>query len=298
MALHHEQTKIVERIIASLEQGVLPWRKQFVLSASRRGLPYNAVSGKAYTGLNVLQLLMRGYPIDGGWMTYKQAIACGGNVRKGERSTVIFYYQKLLDKKRTDEQGKPVHYMLCKSYLVFHLSQCDNINSDKLHRFPFVAAPIVIDRRNIEADRFVAATGAIIAIGDKPCYVPAIDQILMPEIGEHETPDAYYSTLFHELTHWTGPRLGRNQSTSRNSKVYGYEELIAELCACFTLPQFAMNNESNSVSYLNSWIKMLTETPAILVSAASAASTANMFLSAFSEGAGEDADESEVELAA
>lgn len=302
--MHHEQTKIVNAIIASLETGVLPWRKQYEASASRRGLPYNAISGKAYNGVNVIALLMKGYPIDGGWLTYKQAIAAGGNVRKGERSTVIFYYQKALDNKRTAENGKDTFYLLAKSYLVFHRSQCDNLDPKKLFQFPNAPAPVVTDGlRNIEADTFVANTGASINIKSDgyACYVPSIDKIFIHAIEQYVSPDAYYSTLFHELAHWTGPRLARNQSTNKNAKAYGYEELIAELCACFTLPQFGMNNVENSEKYLNGWIKILRETPQSLMTVASAASQANAFLNAFqpsSDAVEPDETEGATELAA
>lgn len=287
MALHAEQVKIVESIISSLENGVLPWRKQYEANGSKRGLPYNAKTGSAYSGINVLVLLMKGYPISGGWLTYKQAQDCGGNVMKGAKSTVIFYYQKCLDKKKTKESGKDVHFMLCKSYLVFHISQCENIDTSKLFKFPQeeIIAPRA-DMRNIQAELFVKATGAKITTKNEghACYIPALDMICIHEIESYESGAAYYSTLFHELGHWTGPRLKRDQSTAKNSKVYGKEELVAELCACFTLPQFGMNNLENNERYLGAWVKMLKETPAILMQAASAASTASAFLGAFQTG--------------
>jgi len=303
MALHHAQIAIVEKIIESLESGVLPWRKQYVASASRRGMPYNAVSGKAYRGINVVALLMRPFPIEGGWLTYKQAIACDGNVRQGEKSTVVFYYKKMKDVKKTKETGADCFYMLCKSYLVFHVSQCDNINNDKLFQFPQVA-PVAprSDMRNLEADKFVSATKATIRVRSdgSACYIPALDVIYLHEIEQYENSDAYYSTLFHELAHWTGPRLARKQSMQ--TKTYAFEELIAELCSCFTLPQFGMSNIASNERYLATWIAALRETPKILMQAASAASTANAFLNAFETGASVvaecDDDSEDIEQAA
>lgn len=288
--MHAEQTKIVERIIASLEQGVMPWRNQFKASRSQTGLPYNAISGASYRGFNVVALLMTGRPIDGGWLTYKQAIAAGGHVRKGERSTIIFYYSKMKkseDRKKIKE-GKDEYYLMAKSYLVFHLEQCESIDPEKLYQFGGKKRADVLDAsgRNPTADAFISATNAKIeytAATTKAAYYPLKDMVRMPLFEQFESVDAYYSIHLHELAHWTGPRLGRNVLNKFGDEKYAMEELIAELTSCFTLPQFGMNNEVNNAAYFDGWIKCLKETPAILTKVASEAAKANAFLNAFSQ---------------
>lgn len=292
--MHAEQQKIVDRVIAELEKGVLPWRKQFKASKSKQGLPYNAVSGASYRGFNIVALLMTGYPVDGGWLTYKQAIAAGGHVRKGEKSTIIFYYQRLA-KRDLNAKGEKQYFLMAKSYLVFHASQCDNLNPDKLHKFPAEdAAPIDHKARSAEADSFIAAIPAKINYSagvHTPCYIPSIDQIQMPLFEQYESADAFYSTSVHELTHWTGPRLKREFGKRFGDRQYAVEELVAELTVCFTLPQFGLNNEGKNLSYLANWIAALKETPSILTTVASEASKANAFMNAFSNGASaEDID--------
>lgn len=283
--MHPEQKKIVERIIGELERGVIPWRQQFKVSRSQTGLPYNAISGRPYSGFNVMVLLMTGRPIDGGWLTYKQAQLAGGNVKKGERSTVIFYYSKLKSKEKT-EKGEDKFFMLAKSYLVFHISQCERIDASKLHQFPPAQSTPIDPQtlRHLEADAFVAATGAtvITEVRKNASYYPFTDKIHINDIRDYFSVDAYYSTLFHELIHWTGKRLGRTMNTNKATQAYGYEELIAELGACFTLPQFGFNNEANNSAYLGAWINILKETPNALMQVASKATQANAFLNAFS----------------
>lgn len=293
--MHPAQIKIIETIVFELEKGVIPWRKQFEVSRSRSGLPYNAVSGRAYSGFNVMCLLMRGYPIDGGWLTYKQAQAAGGNVRKGEKSTVIFYFSKVRSKEK-HTNGDDKFFFMAKSYLVFHLSQCENIDASKLHQFP--AMPTVKPsgaERNAEADKFVANTGALIFNQpvDNAFYSRGADKIFISPIETYEHADGYYCTLLHELAHWTGheKRLGRQIANHRHSKAYGYEELIAELTACFTLPQFGMSNTKNNAAYLAAWLKILKETPEALTRAASEAAKANSLLNTYSElASAEDGD--------
>lgn len=244
---------------------------------------------------------MSGYPVDGGWLTYKQAIACGGNVRKGEKSTVIFYYSKLKDAKKTQETGKDQFFMMMKTYLVFHLSQCENIDASKLFALPVKEAQAPrADLKITEVENFVGATNASIneITEGYARYVSfPVDKIFIHPIDAYENVDAYYSTLFHELIHWTGTRLSREFGKSMKSPVYGKEELIAELGACFLLPQFGLSNDISSAAYLNSWIKMLKETPIILFQVASAASTASAFLNAFSK-VTETAEGDEIEQAA
>jgi antirestriction protein ArdC len=284
--MHADQVKIVDRIIAEMEKGVLPWRCQFEASKSKTGLPYNAISGASYRGFNVIALLMTGRPVEGGWLTYKQAIAAGGHVRKGERSTVIFYYKKLA--KKDARADKPAYWLMAKSYLVFHLSQCDNINAAKLHQFPNAdAASIDHKARSAEADAFISAVPANVtysAATSTPCYISALDVVRMPLFEQYKSADAFYSTAIHELAHWTGPRLKRDL-TGRMVANYALEELVAELTACFTLPQFGMNNEQNNARYLAGWISALKEKPQILTSVASEAAKVNAFLNAFSNAA-------------
>ncbi len=292
--MHAEQQKMVDRIISELEKGVIPWRKQFKASKSATGLPYNAVSGASYRGLNIIQLLMTGRPIDGGWLTYKQAIACGGHVRKGEKSTIIFYYSRAAKKDSTPQD--PKYFFMARSYLVFHLEQCENIDATKLHQFPENGIEVSHNERNARADEYISAIPAKINYSARtvtPCYIPAVDRIEMPLFEQFESADAFYSTSIHELTHWTGKRLKRDLSGRFGSSNYALEELTAELCVCFTLPQFGLNNEGKNFAYLQNWITALREKPDILSSVASAAATANAFLNAFSDVA--DASNSEGE---
>ncbi len=98
--------KITERIVASLESGVMPWRKGWTnVGGVAAGLPRNAVSGRIYSGGNRLMLMMQGMDsgyADPRWLTFKQAQSLGGGVAKGEKSTPIEYWDELPFHRRRD----------------------------------------------------------------------------------------------------------------------------------------------------------------------------------------------------
>jgi putative DNA primase/helicase len=158
-----------------------------------------------------------------------------------------------------------------------------------LHQFPNAnadAASIDHKARSAEADAFISAVPANVtysAATSTPGYIQALDVVIMPLFEQYKSADAFYSTAIHELAHWTGPRLKRDLTGRFGDRKHALEELVAELTACFTLPQFGMNNEQNNARYLAAWISALKEKPQILTSVASEAAKVNAFLNAFSE---------------
>jgi len=98
--------QITQRIVASLESGVMPWRKGWTNEGGvATGLPRNAVSGRVYSGGNRLMLMMQGMDKgyeDPRWLTFKQAQSLGGGVNKGEKSTLVEYWDELPFHRRRD----------------------------------------------------------------------------------------------------------------------------------------------------------------------------------------------------
>ena len=93
--------EVTERIIAELEAGCLPWVQPWGSQRSGVGpaLPRNALTGRTYSGINILVLwgavIRHGYPSQG-WLTFRQALEAGGNVRKGEQGTTIVYADRFV----------------------------------------------------------------------------------------------------------------------------------------------------------------------------------------------------------
>ena len=93
---------VTERIIAKLEQGIIPWRRPW---HAESGLPRNLVSGKEYRGINVFLLGCQGYESPY-WVTFRQAKELGGSVRKGEKATPVIFWKWLEDHDINPETGE------------------------------------------------------------------------------------------------------------------------------------------------------------------------------------------------
>src|SRR5205823_11515941 len=85
---------VTARIIVALEKGVAPWVKPW--STGIDTLPMNAGTRRPYRGVNVVLLALEvqahGYPLNR-WVTYRQALELGGQVRRGERGTTVAFWK-------------------------------------------------------------------------------------------------------------------------------------------------------------------------------------------------------------
>ena len=68
---------ITKRIVGLLEQGTVPWHKPWEVQT---GLPRNLITKKPYRGINPFLLMAAGYESPH-WLTFRQALSLGGNVR-------------------------------------------------------------------------------------------------------------------------------------------------------------------------------------------------------------------------
>jgi hypothetical protein len=114
--------------------------------------------------------------------------------------------------------------------------------------------------------------------GGRACYSPSLDKITMPESKFFESGEAYYSTLFHELTHATGhlSRLNRKEISgviSFGSDPYSREELVAEMGAAFLSGFCEIENATinRSASYIQNWLERLKDDRKLVVQAAAQA---------------------------
>ena len=120
---------ITNKIIGELEAGRLPWVQPWGTAAAKAPLamPRNASTGRAYSGINVLILwgsvIEQGYPGQS-WLTFRQALALGANVRKGERGTTVVYADRFIpddEKRRAREAGEDAQAIpFLKRFTVFN----------------------------------------------------------------------------------------------------------------------------------------------------------------------------------
>ena len=110
----------------------------------------------------------------------------------------------------------------------------------------------------------------------------------MPHFETFRSPEAYYATLAHELTHWTKhpKRLDRDFGRKRwGDEGYAREELVAELGAAFLCADLALTPEAGTdhAAYIQSWLKVLRNDKRAIFSAAADAQRATEFLHAFQQ---------------
>jgi len=266
---------VTAEIIAKLEAGNCPWKKPWNTTA-----PKNLVSQKEYRGINTFLLSASGFPSPY-WLTYAQAVKLGGNVKKGEHGHIVVFWnvgteRTYFKKDGTEKTGKP---FLLRYYRVFNLSQTEGIQS-KLGIMDADSKPVP----SIGAcDTLLAnmPNRPAIKASDRAWYRPSTDEIGIPDKSVFHSSEAFYATLFHELTHSTGhaSRVGREGVEILNtfgSEAYSKEELVAEmgsamLCGVTGIAPVIIEN---SAAYLRSWISVLKGDSKLIVTAASAAQKA------------------------
>ena len=227
--------EITGKIIAELEAGRFPWVQPWGKATAKAplGLPQNASTGRAYSGINILILwgavVQHGFPGQG-WLTYRQAATLGGNVRKGERGTTVVYADRFTpenEKRRARETGEePGTIPFLKRFTVFNAAQCEGLPEDIAVAMP-PPPPGLIEPR-VEA--LIKATGIDFRIGgDRAFYVPALDHVVVPPPQAYFEPINWHRTALHELGHATGhaSRLNRDFSGSFGTRKYAFEELVA-----------------------------------------------------------------------
>ena len=263
--------EVTAKILADMEAGIMPWEKSW--DGSKRGsfgIPTNAVTGRPYRGVNVLLLWgasMRFDMNDMRFLTFKQALDAGGSVRKGEHGSKIVFYKPLAIKDKITEEDKTIPML--REFTVFHVSQTDGCKFAEISN----EAPVI---PSDTAELVSAIAVKVKHGGDRACYIPSADQVLMPYAQDFKSEDAYRATLYHEITHWTGAkhRLDRNLRNSFGSTDYAYEELVAELGGAFICAEFGLPYQTQHASYLASWIKKLQDDKRMILKASSAAQKA------------------------
>lgn len=267
---------ITDRIVSLLESGTCPWRRPW---NRIEAFPANYTTGRTYHGLNFLLLCMIGHELPY-YLTFKQVSELGGTVKKGSRGLPITYWQLLKSKTETKADGTPKTFPLLRYYTVFNASQIEGIE------FPTVTSRTGTGFNPIAVAEAVVAgfkNGPTIEHGFKSaCYSSSTDVLEMPSPGSFDSPERYYSTLFHEMGHATGhaSRLARKMGNAFGSEDYSKEELVAEMTSAFLCAHCGIDNSTTdqSAAYLASWIKALKGDPKMVVQAGGAAQKAANFI--------------------
>lgn len=283
--------EVTNKIITLLEKGVTPWRCTW----NKYGLARNYATGHTYTGINAFLMNLSPHPIPL-FMSFKQAKAKGGKIKKGAKSERVYFYKPLfkgkdenfikLDQARSLKgMGEEVQVIpMLKYYSIFNVDDIEGIEID----IPEVELK---DHQKIEKCETIIknipnAPEYVFEDANKAYYAPLSDKLNMPAIGQFETAEDYYCTLFHELTHASGhqSRLNRKGITDLNSfgsAGYSREELVAEMGASFLSAQVGINYDGlteNSAAYLQGWLNVLKADKKLIFKAAAEAQKATDYI--------------------
>lgn len=120
---------VTDQIVTMLDQGVVPWRSP-ILGRGSAGHPKNLESTRPYRGVNVFLLAFTAFAHGYGssyWLTFNQARARGGSVKKGEKSSMVVFWKQYDTKDRETGEAKTVPVL--RYYNVFNVEQCDGIEA-------------------------------------------------------------------------------------------------------------------------------------------------------------------------
>ena len=243
---------VADRIIELLDQGKLPpWEKDW--QDSPYGSPVNTVSMKPYRGINRWMTLLTqnimGYT-DPRWLTYRQAEALGGHVRKGENSTTLVFWKRVTsrrdqeegrdpdqgsspnDSAKLDGESAPTTYPMLRAYHVFNVEQTEECRLKPLPELDLSDHdPVEMASAIIAGMPDPPGFETYPASNQAPHYTPSVDVVRVPEMSRYRSVEGYYNTVFHELVHATGhpKRLHRFEldANAQDLHAYGREELIA-----------------------------------------------------------------------
>ena len=264
--------ELVERVLADMEKGVPPWREPWFHTGMR-----NWETERPYSGINVMSLaydMSKKGLTHGQFLTFKQAQKAGGRVKAGSHGSPVFFFKTLFVKDKEKENvEKKIPIMA--TYILFGVDQVEGIQPK-----PDGSRELT---PNALGDKIIKGCGATItensaSIFAPARYIPALDRVDVPRRNLWKSDEQYYSTMFHELTHWTAPEKRVNRVFKYQGEGRAFEELVAELGGAFLSCFVGFEYETQHSAYLASWVSMLKNHKDALYMAASKAQKAVDFI--------------------
>jgi antirestriction protein ArdC len=272
--------EVTALLIKELEEGRAPWRKGWNGGMA----PTSLSTGNPYQGINtlILSILGESYsrPL---WLTYKQAQALGGNVKKGEKSIRIVYASQKSTKATEDQEAQS--FFFYKWFNVFNLDQCEGIELPA--KYQEDREPVTpLDAINALWEGYATRPEMYYAEQGRAFYDRIADSITLPTLAQFHSAEEHAYTFAHEMIHSTGHESRINRWTGKEDKPgkfgcesYAKEELVAEIGACMMLASAGVDFDlPNSGAYLRSWIKALNDDKSLIFKASAKAQAAASYI--------------------
>jgi antirestriction protein ArdC len=253
--------EVTDKIIAAIEAGTAPWQRGWA-ELAELGLPMNGQSSRRYSGINSMMLFLtsqeRGYS-DNRFFTFKQVNELGAKVRKGEKSTSVYFFKMLQASERDGVAAKstgdtPRMIPFLTEFKIFNAQQVEGIeprNVPERQWTPIQAIGQLIERMQPRIEHG----------GNRAFYSPSEDYIQMPHQGSFPSAAEYSGTVLHEISHWSGSanRLAR-QFGVWGTDEYAREEIRADLASCMLGVELGVPMQlENNAAYIGSFVKRLKE---------------------------------------
>ena len=281
---------VTERMIAALERGTVPWRKPWQPGT---GQPRSMTTGQRYRGVNVFLLALtaaeHGYTSPF-WGTYRQISDSGGQVRRGEHSTLVVFFKQhqiVPPGEQAGPDGQPAEtpvktVPVLRYFRLFNAEQTAALPA-RFHPEPGTFSEITEPQAVLDAYLRDGGPRLVHVAGDSADYDWRTDTIRVPRREQFRTSGGYYGTAFHECGHSTGhqSRLARPGVVTFDhfgSERYAREELAAEMTSAILCAQTGMDSPEtfdNSASYISSWLRALRNDKKLVISAAAQAQRAS-----------------------
>lgn len=282
LASHKDVYAIVtEKILEQLDKGVVPWQ----IPWHTAGVPRNAITGRPYRSINLLLLSMLGYE-QNLFLTYKQVTDAGGKLKRDQKGHIAIFWKQgekpspqdvLEDAEELQQEKKKA---VLRYYMVFNVEQCEGLPEN-------LTPPdrqIILNQTCEDLLAGMQQQPTIQYKENRAYYDVLRDFINMPKRKTFKTDDGYYSTLFHEIAHWTGHRSrcdrpGITEMSEFGSESYSLEELVAEITSCNLQSITGIAAEfDQSVTYIQDWLWKFKENKKMIVMAASLAQKATDYI--------------------
>jgi len=285
------EDKVKQILLDGLKKQGLSWFKTWGIGTE--SMPMNHLSKKIYRGFNVFilnaEMNDNGY-IHNEWITFKQCSQQNGKVKKGSKSTEIFYWHigvycpikkksflNWNDAKKNGASDDAYDFYKLRTFRVFNIGQCEGILPVRELKAKDVVEPI--ESAEIVIQGFTDKPQIQEVEQSKAYYSPVKDLVVIPKKTQFDKVDNFYKTLFHELIHSTGHsdrlnRKGVSTLTGKTDNMYAFEELIAESGAMMLSSFVGLDTcNKNSQAYVNGWIKAVDQSPSKAIVSALTAST-------------------------
>lgn len=233
---------ITGRVVDSLNAGQVPWQGQVP------GLPEHALSGQAFTGINVVllwQAMQQQALTSPRWLTGPDLRQLGGQVRPGEKPVTLVRYRPTLS-----------------LFKVINLGQCDGLADALQPGWPWPPRPLPA-RGAIDDLLQVSGVPQVYRDNTSPIYRPLHDRIELPSAISYSSEHEYGQDMLNLLVQATGhpQRLHRFGLTVDDRTDERHEALVAELGAAFLTARLGLPGTSCLSPSVAPWACFLHDDP-------------------------------------